>query len=77
MTPADRLTKKLLNVAVPVPSLVLLSAMVGFGDVLQHTPLALMALPPSLVILPPEVAVVLVILRISLVVKEGKAGTEV
>jgi hypothetical protein len=68
---------KLVNVVVPVPSVVLLSEIVGFGEVLQQIPFALMALPPSLVILPPPVAVVLVIFNSSRVVREGTAGTVV
>ena len=43
---------------VPVPSVVLLLAMVGFWEVDQHTPLAVTVAPPSLVTLPPEEAVV-------------------
>ena len=35
----------LVKVPVPLPSLVLLSAVVGLVDVLQHTPLALMSEP--------------------------------
>jgi hypothetical protein len=53
---------KLVKVVVPVPSVVLLSNVVGFGEIPQQIPLAVILLPPSLVILPPPVAVVLVIL---------------
>jgi hypothetical protein len=46
------------NVPVPVPSEVWLPLTVGFWLVLQQTPLAVIAAPPSEVMLPPEVAVV-------------------
>ena len=47
----------LLNVPVPVPSLVFeVSAMVGFGEVLQTTPRAVTAEPPSALTFPPLVA---------------------
>ena len=39
-------------------SMVFELAMVGFCEVLQHTPLAVIVVPPSLVTLPPLVAVV-------------------
>jgi hypothetical protein len=48
-----------------------LNAIVGFADVLQHTPRAVTATPPSLVILPPLVAVVLVIEDAAVVVSVG------
>jgi hypothetical protein len=51
----------LANVPEPVPSVVLEFAIVGFKDVLQHTPLAETAAPPSEVIFPPLVAVLPVI----------------
>ena len=66
-----------MNVVVPGPSVVLLSNVVGFGEIPQQIPLAVILLPPSLVILPPPVAVVLVIFNSSRVVKEGTAGTVV
>lgn len=40
----------------PVPSLVLLLTIVGFTEVLQHTPFAVTDAPPSLVIAPPLTA---------------------
>jgi hypothetical protein len=46
---------------VPVPLVVFESAVVGAVEVLQHTPLAVTAEPPSEVILPPVEAVVAVI----------------
>jgi hypothetical protein len=68
---------KLVNVVVPVPSVVLLSAVVGFAEVPQQIPLAVILLPPSLVMLPPPVAVALVMFIISRVVRDGTAGTVV
>lgn len=47
---------ELVKTPVPVPSLVLLSEIVGFWIVLQHTPRAVIAAPPEAVILPPEAA---------------------
>ena len=50
---------ELVNVAVPVPSSVLVdSATVGLVDVLQTTPFAVTAYPASLDIAPPDEAVV-------------------
>jgi hypothetical protein len=68
---------KLVKVVVPVPSVVLLSEMVGFGEVPQQIPLAVILLPPSFVMLPPPVAVALVIFNSSRVVREGTEGTVV
>ena len=48
----------LVNVPIPVPSVVLLFVIVGPGVVLQQTPRAVIAEPASDVILPPAVAVV-------------------
>lgn len=56
----------------PVPLGFLLSAMVGFGLVLQHIPRVVMAAPPSLVLFPPLVAVVEVRADIEVVVITGK-----
>ena len=42
----------------PLPSTVRLSFIVGFVEVLQHTPLAVTGVMPSLVTFPPQVAVV-------------------
>ena len=44
---------ELVKVPVPVPSVVLLSLVVGLADVLQHTPLAVTEAPPSEVTFPP------------------------
>ena len=46
----------LVKLPAPGPSVVILFAVVGFFDVLQHTPRAVTVEPPSLVILPPPVA---------------------
>jgi hypothetical protein len=48
----------LVNTPVPVPSEVLLLAVVGFAEVFQQTPLAVTAAPPSEVTFPPLVAAV-------------------
>jgi len=56
-----------------VPSVVLvLNEVVGFADVLQHTPRAVTVALPSDVTLPPPLAVVWVILVIELVVTVGR-----
>jgi hypothetical protein len=59
------------NAPVPVPSVVLLSAVVGLADVLQQTPLAVTLDPPSEVTFPPPDAVVEVIDVIVAVVTVG------
>ena len=61
----------------PFPSVVLLSAIVGLGEVLQHTPRAVTLAPPSEMILPPELADVSVIFEIDVVVISGKVATGV
>jgi hypothetical protein len=58
------------------PSAVLLFAVVGFAVVLQQTPRAVTAAPPSAVILPPLCAVVPIMEVIAVVVKVGKPGAE-
>ena len=63
------------KVPVPLPSLVLLSEMVGFALTLQQTPRAVTTSPPSEDITPPEVAVVYVIVVTEDVVNsETKVG---
>jgi hypothetical protein len=58
--PAVNAVIELVNIPVPVLSVVLvLNAVVGPDVVLQHTPRAVIIAPPSLVIFPPLVAVVL------------------
>ena len=56
---------------VPEPSIVLLSAVVGFIEVLQHTPRAVTGVFPSKVIFPPLIAVKPPILLIAVVVSVG------
>jgi len=51
---------ELVNDPVPDPSVVLLFAVVGFEEVLQHTPRAVTEAPPSLEMFPPLDADVLV-----------------
>jgi len=55
----------------PVPSDVFVSRMVGFADVLQQTPLAVIAPPPSFDIFPPLPAVVYEIPETAVVVNVG------
>jgi hypothetical protein len=62
----------LVKVPVPVPFVVLLLAVVGFCDLLQHTPLAVIGPPPSEEMLPPEIAVVEVIEPAEVVVRVAK-----
>ncbi len=62
---------------VPVPLDVVLSAVVGFTFVLQHTPRAVTAAPPSSVTFPPLSAEVDVILEIAVVVTVGSTAVVV
>ena len=71
MVPGDRPVIELVNGPVPVLSVVLLSAVVGSSDVLQHTPLAVTESPPSEVTFPPLDAVVDVMLETEVVVTVG------
>ena len=61
----------LVNVPLPVPSVVCNPVAKGPEDVLQHTPRAVTAAPPLFVMLPPETAVVHVGEDITAVVKVG------
>ena len=56
---------------VPEPSVVLLFAVVGFCDVLQHIPLTVTVAPPSLVIFPPLLALMVVMEEAGVVVIVG------
>ncbi len=67
----------LVKVPVPVPSVVLLSLMVGLAEVLQHTPLAVTDAPPSEVTFPPLEAVVEVMEDGTVVVTVGAMVAEV
>jgi hypothetical protein len=67
----DNPVKALIKVPVPVPSVVIESAIVGFAEVLQQTPLAVIAAKPSFVIFPPLVAVVVVMEDVTVVVRVG------
>ena len=71
MVPGVKPIIELVKIPIPVPSVVKLSAVVGFGDVLQQTPRAIIAPPPSYVTFPPLDAVVGVILEIGAVVIVG------
>ena len=62
---------ELVKTPVPVPSVVLASAVVGFAVVLQHTPRAVTADPPSAVTFPPLAAPVDVIPVTAVVVTVG------
>jgi hypothetical protein len=64
----------LVNDPVPVPSDVLLLAVVGFCDTAQHTPLAVTSAPPSLLTVPPDTALVCVIPETFVVLTSGISG---
>ena len=68
----------LVKLPVPVPSDVLvLNAVVAPEVVLQQTPRAVTAEPPSVVIFPPETAVVELIEEIAVVVNAGMVASAV
>ena len=56
--PGVKPVRLLVKLPVPVPSLVVLSAVVGLTLVDQHTPLAVTAAPPLSLTFPPKTAVV-------------------
>ena len=64
----------LIKVPVPLPSVVLLLAIVGFWLVLQQTPRAVTDAPPSLVTFPPKVAPVTKIFVAAVVDTVGTTG---
>ena len=75
MAPIVNPVIELVNIPVPVPSVVLvLNTIVGFTDVLQQTPRAVILAPPSLVTFPPLVAVVDVIEDVVAVERVGIKG---
>ena len=67
----------LVKTPVPVPSVVLLSKVVGSADVLQQTPLKVTEAPPSSVIFPPLEAVVEVMAEGLVVLSVGVVGNVV
>lgn len=67
----------LAKLPVPVPSVVLLSVIVGEALVLQQTPRAVTLKPPSEVMLPPLEAVVSPILVTAVVVNSGTGNGSV
>ena len=67
----------LVNVPVPVPSVVWSSDIVGFCEVLQHTPLAVTVAPPLFVTFPPQVAVLDAMLLTVEVVTDGNVNSNV
>ena len=75
----ERPLKLLVKPPVPVPLSVLEFAIVGFDDVLQHTPLAVTVAPPSPDTFPPLTAELVVIEEIEVVVRTGRVaeGAEV
>ena len=66
-----------MNVPVPEPFVVVLFAVVGFGDVFQHTPLEVTADPPSEVTFPPLVAEFVVIEEAASVERVGTVAVVV
>ena len=64
----------LIKTPVPLPSVVWLSAVVGFGFVPQHTPRKITVAPPSDVTFPPLVAVVGHMFVTAVVVTVGSIG---
>ena len=71
--PAVSPVKALVKIPILVPSVVLLSPIVGEVFVLQQTPREVTVAPPSLVIFPPLVAVVVVMEEITVVESVGIA----
>ena len=67
----DNPVSVLTNTPIPDPSIVLLSSIVGFWLVLQHTPLAETEPLPSFVTLPPQSALVELIFETEFVVTVG------
>ena len=69
VVPGSNPERLLVKMPVPVPSVVLESVVVGFADVAQQEPLAVIVPPPLSVIFPPEAAVVSVIELAAIVVR--------
>jgi hypothetical protein len=66
----------LVNIPVPLPSVLWLPDTVGFAVVLQHTPRAVTVAPPSELILPPPDAVAVLIDVTTEVEMVGKTALE-
>ena len=77
MVPGVKLVIALVKIPVPVPSVVILFAVVGPVVVLQQTPLSVTADPPSDVIFPPLTAEVEVMEDIGVVVNESNSAVVV
>lgn len=66
-----------MKLPVPVPSVVLVLAIVGLSAVFQQTPLAVMVAPPSFEIVPPDTADVEVMAEGEVVIRIGEAANVV
>ena len=71
MVPGISPIMELVKLPVPLPSVVLLSEVVGLADVLQQTPRAVTVAPPSDVTFPPLDALFVVIKETVVVVTVG------
>ena len=71
MAPGVNPVMELEKLPLPLPSVVGLLDVVGLGEVLQHTPRAVTAAPPSEVTFPPLEAVVVPVAVVVLVVTVG------
>jgi len=71
VVPGSNPVRLLVKLAVPVPSVVLKSPMVGFKVIDQQAPFEVMVVPPSELIFPPDTAVVCPIEAAVTVVREG------
>ena len=76
MVPSANPVIVLVNVPEVVPSVVLLFAIVGVADVLQHIPEAVIVEPPLLVIVPPETASTFPILLAAVVLSIGAVAVD-
>jgi hypothetical protein len=77
VVPAVSPVIELVYIPVVPASVVLLAAVVGLADVLQHTPRAVTAAPPSAVTFPPDAAVVAAIEVAFVVVTVGRFASAV
>ena len=76
MVPAVNPVRALVKLPDPVPSDVLVLAIVGPVVIFQQTPRAVIAAPPSFVIFPPLVEEVCVIAVTTVVVNDGREGAD-